>query len=80
MTGYRKIALAGGVSANSGVRKMLEGACAKRGYSLYMPPLYLCGDNGAMIACQGYYDYISGKLADSTLNAVATLPLGSEQI
>ncbi|MBQ5311696.1 MAG: tRNA (adenosine(37)-N6)-threonylcarbamoyltransferase complex transferase subunit TsaD [Oscillospiraceae bacterium] len=80
MTGYRKIALAGGVSANSGVRGMLEGACRKRGYSLYMPPLHLCGDNGAMIACQGYYDYIAGKRADSTLNAVATLPLGQKEI
>ncbi len=73
--GYDKIAIAGGVSANSGVRSRLEKECAKRGYSLYMPPLSLCGDNGSMIACQAYYDYLDGKRADETLNAIATLSL-----
>lgn len=73
--GYRTLALAGGVSANSGVRETLQAACDKAGYTLYMPPLSLCGDNAAMIACQGYYNYMAGMRADASLNAVATLSL-----
>ena len=73
--GYRTLALAGGVSANSGVRETLQAACDKAGYTLYMPPLSLCGDNAAMIACQGYYNYMAGMRADESLNAVATLSL-----
>ncbi len=73
--GYSTIALAGGVSANSGVRGLLSEECEKNGYKVYMPPLYLCGDNAAMIGCQGYYDYLAGKRADESLNAVATLSL-----
>ncbi len=73
--GYKTIALAGGVSANSGVRQKLSEECEKNGFSLYMPPLSLCGDNAAMIACQGYYDFLSGKRADESLNAIATLSL-----
>jgi N6-L-threonylcarbamoyladenine synthase len=73
--GYTTIALAGGVSANSGVREKLQAECDKRGYTLYMPELKYCGDNGAMIACQGYFDYIAGKRADESLNGIATLSL-----
>lgn len=73
--GYKTIALAGGVSANSGVREKLSEECEKNGFSLYMPPLSLCGDNAAMIACQGYYDFLAGKRADESLNAIATLSL-----
>lgn len=73
--GYKTIALAGGVSANSGVRSLLQSECDKRSYALYMPPLYLCGDNAAMIGCQGYYDFLSGKRADESLNAAATMSL-----
>jgi len=73
--GYNKIALAGGVSANSGVRSAFESECRKRGYEFYMPKLNLCGDNGAMIASQGYYNYISGIIADQSLNAYATMPI-----
>ena len=58
--GYKKIALAGGVSANSGVRAALSEACAKRGCSFYMPEKSLCGDNGAMIGCQGSYNLMAG--------------------
>ena len=74
-TGYKTVALAGGVSANSGVRELLQKECDKNGFKLYMPPLFLCGDNAAMIACQGYYDFLAGKRADASLNAVATLSL-----
>lgn len=72
---YKKVALAGGVSANTGVRAALSEACAKRGFEFYMPEKSLCGDNGAMIACQGYYNFISGITADESLNAIATLSM-----
>lgn len=74
-TGYKTIAVAGGVSANSGVRESIAKACEKRGYKLYLPELTYCGDNGAMIACQGYFDYLAGRRADESLNGVATLSL-----
>lgn len=70
-----KLAIAGGVSANSGVRAAFEKACAERNIKLYMPELKYCGDNAAMIACQGYYDYLAGKRADMSLNGIATLSL-----
>lgn len=73
--GYTKIALAGGVSANSGVRSALSKACAESGCEFYMPEISLCGDNGAMIACQGSYNFINGIRADESLNAIATLSL-----
>ena len=74
--GYKTIAVAGGVSANSGVRSALQNACDERGFRLYMPELRYCGDNGAMIACQGYYDYLAGKRDGLDLNAVPNLKLG----
>ncbi len=73
--GYTTVALAGGVSANTGVRTLLQAECDKNGFDLYMPPLSLCGDNAAMIGCQAYYDYLAGKRGDESLNAVATLSL-----
>jgi len=73
--GYRDIAVAGGVSANSGLRDAMGKACEEYGAKLYIPPLSLCGDNAAMIGCQGYYDYLAGKRAGSDLNAIATLSL-----
>lgn len=73
--GYKKVALAGGVSANSGVRAALSEACAKHGFEFYMPEKKLCGDNGAMIACQGSYNFLNGITADESLNAIATLSM-----
>ncbi len=73
--GYTEIALAGGVSANSGVRSKLKKECDKRGYNLYMPEFKYCGDNAAMIGAQGYRDFMAGKRADADLNAIATLSL-----
>lgn len=73
--GSKKLVIAGGVSANSGVRTAFEIACAERGITLYMPELKYCGDNAAMIACQGYYDFLAGKRADESLNGIATLSL-----
>ena len=73
--GYRTIAAAGGVCAKTGVRRALTEACEQAGCTLYLPPLSLCGDNGAMIACQGYFNYLAGMRAGPELNAVATLSI-----
>ena len=73
--GYKTMALAGGVSANTGVRSLLQQECDKAGIKLFMPALNLCGDNAAMIGCQGYFDFLAGKRADESLNAIATLSL-----
>ncbi len=73
--GYQTIAVAGGVSANSGVRAAMAAACEKQGCKLFVPPLSLCGDNGAMIACAGSYAYAAGVRADASLNAYATMSL-----
>ena len=72
MTGYKKLAIAGGVAANSRIRADLERACSREGVELYMPELHYCGDNAAMIGCQGYYEYLAGHTAGQELNAYAT--------
>ncbi len=72
-TGAKTIVLAGGVSANSRLRRVMKEECDKRGIKLFMPELKYCGDNAAMIASQGYYEYLNGKRADLTLNAVASM-------
>ncbi len=74
-TGAKTIVVAGGVSANSGIRARLSDECEKRGIALYMPPLCYCGDNAAMIGAQAYYEYLSGARASMELNAVASLPI-----
>ncbi len=73
--GYKKIAVAGGVSANSELRKRITEECQKRGYSLYYPPLKYCGDNAAMVGAQAIYEFNDGNISDSALNATATLPI-----
>lgn len=65
------LAICGGVAANSHLRKRLTQLAAEKRVRLYVPPISLCGDNAAMIAAQGYYNYESGILADSSLNASA---------
>lgn len=72
-TGYGKLAVAGGVAANAHIRAAFQTECQRAGAELYLPPLKLCGDNGAMIACQGYYEYLAGNVAGQELNAVASL-------
>lgn len=72
-SGIKKIAAAGGVSANTGLRNELSNAAAERGLELYIPPLSLCGDNAAMIGAQGYYEYLAGVRAGGDLNALASL-------
>ncbi len=74
--GYGKVAVAGGVAANSRIRADLSKECVKRGFQLYMPELKLCGDNGAMIGCQGYYEYLAGRRGDWSLNGYANMDIG----
>ena len=73
--GAEKIVLAGGVSANSRLRRVMEEKCKCKGVALYKPELKYCGDNAAMIASQGYYEFLAGKRANLTLNAVASMPI-----
>ncbi|MCI8690419.1 MAG: tRNA (adenosine(37)-N6)-threonylcarbamoyltransferase complex transferase subunit TsaD [Oscillibacter sp.] len=75
LSGRKVLAAAGGVAANSIIRANLEQACAEQGCKLYLPPLRLCGDNGSMIAAQGYYEYQEGHTAGMELNAYATRDL-----
>lgn len=79
-TGCKKLAVAGGVAANSRIRKDLTAAAEKLGAKIYMPPLSLCGDNGAMIGAQAYYEYLAGNTADMSLNAYATKSILGEQL
>lgn len=78
--GYKKLAIAGGVAANSRIRADFEREVAKLGVTLYAPPLSLCGDNGAMIGSQGYYEYLAGNISDQSLNAYATKSILGEQL
>ncbi len=71
--GYSKLSAAGGVAANSTIRNDLKRSADDAGLKLYLPPLWLCGDNAAMIGCQGYYEYLKGVEAGMELNAFATL-------
>lgn len=79
LTGLKTIALAGGVAANSGLRKALETACAARGLRLCRPDPILCTDNGAMIGCRAYYMAEAGDFAPWTLNADPRLPFLAER-
>ena len=73
--GYKKIVVAGGVAANSRIRADFNAAAKEKGYELFVPPLKLCGDNGAMIGAQAYYEYLAGVTAGSDLNAYATMDI-----
>ena len=71
--GYGKLAVAGGVAANSVIRASLKAEAEKCGIRTFLAPLAYCGDNAAMIGCQGYYEYLAGVRGSSALNAYATL-------
>ena len=74
-TGADNIVLAGGVSANRELRRRMQARCDATGRALSMPPLSLCGDNAAMIAAQGFYEFSAGHIAGADLNAAATMPI-----
>lgn len=79
-TGHRKIAVAGGVAANSRIRRDILAMADSFGAQVYMPPLSLCGDNAAMIGSQAYYEYLAGNVADMSLNAYATKSILGEAL
>ena len=79
-TGHKKVAVAGGVAANSRIRRDILTAAENMGVNVYMPPLSLCGDNGAMIGAQAYYEYLAGNTADMSLNAYATKSILGEAL
>ena len=71
-----KLAIAGGVAANSAVRGSLQAECDRRGISFYCPPHILCTDNAAMIGAAAYYEYINGVRSGYDLNAIPNLKIG----
>ena len=79
-TGYKQVAVAGGVAANSRIRRDMQTAMDKLGVKVCMPPLSLCGDNAAMIGSQAYYEYLAGNTADMSLNAYATKSILGEAL
>ena len=70
--GIQELVLAGGVAANSHLRRAVETTVRQTGVRLTIPPLSLCGDNAAMIAAQAYFEFQAGRTADSSLNAFAS--------
>ena len=72
-TGAKQICIAGGVAANGLLRETLAAGAKKLGARLYLPELQLCGDNAAMVAAQGFYEYRAGNTAGLNLNGLATL-------
>ena len=79
-TGRTKVAVAGGVAANSRIRADILAAADKLGAQVYMPPLSLCGDNAAMIGAQAYYEFVAGNIAGMELNAYATKSILGESL
>ena len=77
-TGAKQVCLAGGVAANGRLRQLVNDGAQKLGAKVYLPEVKFCGDNGAMIAAQGYYQYMAGHTADLTLNGLPTLPIDYE--
>ena len=70
-----KLVIAGGVSANRLLRSSLQEECDKHGLAFYMPEKSLCGDNAAMVGSQGYYEFLSGNIASTDVNAFATMSI-----
>ena len=79
-TGRKRVAVAGGVAANSRIRADFLKQAEALGVEVFMPPLSLCGDNGAMIGAQAYYEYLAGNTAGMELNAFATKSILGETI
>lgn len=79
-TGRTKLAVAGGVAANSRIRADILSAAQQLNAQVFLPPLSLCGDNAAMIGAQGYYEYLAGNTAGMELNAYATKSILGETL
>lgn len=77
--GYNKLAIAGGVASNSGLRELMEKECAANKISFYRPSPVLCTDNAAMIGAAAYYEYQKGVRFGLDMNAVPNLPLGDRE-
>lgn len=75
--GEKTLVLAGGVSANSVLRTRMEALAKEKGWSLYLPDLSLCGDNGAMVGAQGYFEFLKGTVAQMDLNGKATADISN---
>ncbi|MBE6788996.1 MAG: tRNA (adenosine(37)-N6)-threonylcarbamoyltransferase complex transferase subunit TsaD [Ruminococcaceae bacterium] len=75
--GIKTVVAAGGVCANSGLREYLKRRAEENGCTLYYPPVSLCGDNAAMIAAQGYHEFLKGVRAPLSLNAYATMDIAN---
>ena len=74
-TGIKQICIAGGVSANSGLRKNLENEAKINEWEIFIPPFEFCTDNGAMIAIAGYYKYIDNNFGSFEVSPKARLPI-----
>ncbi len=74
--GLKKIAIAGGVAANSSLRQAMENACKEEGIDFYHPSIIMCTDNAAMIGSAAYYEYLNGARHGLDLNAVPNLKIG----
>ncbi len=74
-TGIRRVALGGGVAANSGLKSRMREECDRRGIELSYPPPRLCTDNAAMIACAGYHHILRGDVDGLDLDTIASQPL-----
>ncbi len=74
-TGATQVCLAGGVAANGHLRQLVNDGAQKLGAQVYLPALKFCGDNGAMIAAQGYYEALAGNVAGLDLNGLPTLSI-----
>ncbi|HKL99081.1 MAG TPA: tRNA (adenosine(37)-N6)-threonylcarbamoyltransferase complex transferase subunit TsaD, partial [Mobilitalea sp.] len=74
--GMHKLAIAGGVAANSSLRKAMAEACAEHGLTFYYPSPIFCTDNAAMIGVASYYEYVKGVRSGLDLNAVPNLKIG----
>lgn len=74
-TGAKTICLAGGVAANGRLRQLVNDGAQKLGARVFLPELKFCGDNAAMIAAQGYFEYLDGNRGDMTLNGLPTLEI-----
>ncbi len=78
ITNAKTLVLAGGVSANSVLRSRMETLANKKGWTLYLPDLSLCGDNAAMVGAQGYYEFLKGQRATMALNGKATADISAD--